>query len=599
MSSKRSALRSPRERSLLWRLLLQFSLRRRWQFALVVACTLVGALAELIGIGAVVPFLQLVAAPQTMEKHAIVQDAIGWVGGSTVADLIIPSALLLTIAAIVSAAARIGLIYITQRFNDALTHDLAMRIFGRTIRQPYGEYVRRNSIEVLAAIEKVNYVGAYLINPLLQAMSATLISFAIMAFLLSVDAVAATIAAVVMGGAYFLIGSITRPILLRLGKRQTRLATERLKLAQESLGGIRDIILDRSHTTFERQYELVDLEFRRIGTKSSFASAAPRYAIEAMAIILIAVLAVYFTTRPGGVVGAVPVLGALALGAQRLLPLLQQLNTAWVQSASSTGLLVDVFALLDLPVLPDSPAGEPPPIPFVKSLELVDLGFNYDRGVAALADVRLSIIKGMRVGFIGRTGSGKSTLLDVIMGLLNPTVGQIRVDGIALDPMTITRWQARIAHVPQAIFLTDDTIAANIAFGQPRHAIDLARVEKAAAAADVASFIDTLPSGYDTKVGERGIRLSGGQRQRIGIARALYKQADVLILDEATSALDDSTEAAVMDEIEKLDRSLTILIIAHRLSTVAKCDLVVRLEHGRVTATGSYAEVAHAKPARR
>ena len=585
-----------KEPSQIWRLIRSFSTRRRWQFGFVVASTLVGAVAELIGIGAVVPFLQLVAAPQTMEKHALVRDAIGWVGGSSVSDLVIPSALLLMLAATTSATARIALIYITQRFNDALTHDLAMRVYGRTIRQPYGEYVRRNSSEVLAAIEKVNYVGAYLINPILQAMSATLISVSIIAFLLSIDPVAASIAAVVMGGAYVLIGSFTRPVLLRLGKRQTLLATQRLKLAQESLGGIRDIILDRSHATFERQYELVDLEFRRIGTKNSFASGAPRYVIEAMAIVLIAILAVYYSTQAGGVISAVPILGALALGAQRLLPLLQQLNMAWVQSASTTGLLADVFVLLDLPVLPDRPAIEAEPIAFDHRLELVDLGFNYNPGMVTLTDIQLSITKGMRVGFIGRTGSGKSTLLDVIMGLLDPTVGQIRVDGHPLDPASITRWQSRIAHVPQAIFLTDDTIAANIAFGQPAHAVDLDRVRKAAAAADVSTFIETLPEGFQTSVGERGIRLSGGQRQRIGIARALYKQADVLILDEATSALDDSTEAAVMDEIEKLDRSLTILIIAHRLSTVAKCDLVVRLDHGRIAAVGSYDEVARPIP---
>lgn len=577
--------------SLLRRLIFGFSRRRKLQFVGVFLFTLGGAGAELIGIGAVLPFLQLVAAPESMSRMPVVQQAISLVGGREVADLIMPAAALLVAAAILASAARMALVWINFRFVGVLTYDLSMLVFSRTIRQPYGMHVRRNTAEVLSGIEKVNYVGAYLLAPLLQALSSAVIAAAIMVLLFLVDSVTATIAAVVMGAAYVGIGLLSRPVLLRMGKRLAALSTERVKLAQESFGGIRDIILDRSHPMFERQFGLVDAEVRKISANVGFISSAPRYLIEAAAIILIAVLALYYTGRPGGVIGAVPVLGALALGAQRLLPLLQNISSAWVQYASTSGLLSDLFKLIDGPVLS---SGSTPhkivPLAFERSIELRGLGFSYSDS-HAVVNVDLLIPKGARIGFIGRTGSGKSTLLDLVMGLLEPTSGCILVDGVPLQGETLARWQAQIAHVPQSIFLTDDSIAANIAFGSSPDAIDLEQVRRAAALADIHEFIETLPHGYGTRVGERGVRLSGGQRQRIGIARALYKRAAVLVLDEATSALDDSTEAVVMRGIENLDRSLTVLLIAHRLSTVAACDMVVRLEGGRIAETGTYREV--------
>jgi ATP-binding cassette subfamily B protein len=397
-----------------------------------------------------------------------------------------------------------------------------------------------------------------------------------------------------MGLIYVVITIATRRLLVAISQRSAAIRTARVKLLQESLGGIRDIILDHSHVVFERKHAGYENEMRRLQILAHFISASPRFVVEGAGIILVALLSIYFSWQPGGILAALPVLGALALGAQRLLPLLQAMYLGWASYSIHAHNLHDVVALLRV-----SADGARPVIaseavePFKTSIELRGLSFGYGDGRLALDSIDLFIGKGERVGLIGKTGSGKSTLVDVLMGLLQPTSGELLIDGVAIGRDTIGQWQAQIAHVPQSIFLSDDSIAANIAFGM-QDSIDMARVWEAAERADIRSFIEQLPDGMDTKIGERGIRLSGGQRQRLGIARALYRNATVLILDEATSALDDSTEAAVMESVTGLGRDLTMVLIAHRLSTVAGCDTIYRMDGGRIIQKGSYEHVVGA-----
>ncbi|MFD2029636.1 ATP-binding cassette domain-containing protein [Ancylobacter dichloromethanicus] len=297
-------------------------------------------------------------------------------------------------------------------------------------------------------------------------------------------------------------------------------------------------------------------------------------------MVVVAVVACVTSVNSGGIAAVLPTLGALALGAQRLLPLLQQIYGAWASSTGNRQLLLDLVDLLR--------QGAPPALAtdaklsFNEGVEIEHVGYRYAKdGRSALVDINLSIPRGARIGIAGKTGSGKSTLMDIIIGLLEPSEGEIRVDGVPLTAANRYAWQRYIAHVPQAIFLSDASIAENIAFGVRYADIDLERVKHAAEQAELTDVIAALPQGYQTKVGERGVQLSGGQRQRIGIARALYKQASVLVFDEATSALDNETEAAVMSAIERLDRTLTLIVIAHRLSTLEGCDMIVRLENGR------------------
>jgi ATP-binding cassette subfamily B protein len=312
--------------------------------------------------------------------------------------------------------------------------------------------------------------------------------------------------------------------------------------------------------------------------------------MEAAGMLLIVGIALMLSTRSGGISSAIPTLGVMALGAQRLLPLLQQVYYGWVQVGGYGDVLIDVTQLLSLPCEDEETQVEA--VPLKRQITLSNLSYAYPgRDSPVLLNINLRINKGQRIALVGATGSGKSTLVDLIMGLLAPTDGSIAVDGEALTGARVRSWQATIAHVPQAIFLSDSSILRNIAFGVAEESIDRRRAEDAAMRAQLHEFVAQLPEGYETEVGERGVRLSGGQRQRLGIARALYKTASVLVLDEATSALDDATEAAVIQSLESLDERLTIIMIAHRLSTIRNCDLVVRLARGRVVETGTYDDV--------
>ena len=311
-------------------------------------------------------------------------------------------------------------------------------------------------------------------------------------------------------------------------------------------------------------------------------------------MILIATLAYSLAQQPDGIAKAIPILGGLALGAQRLLPVLQQIYSSWSAILAGPASLQDALELLDQPL--PSYANQPciQPLIFNHHISFKQLGFRYDLKMPyVLKQISFSIAKGSRVGFIGRTGSGKSTLLDIVMGLLQPTDGTIEIDGQIITPANQRNWQAHIAHVPQAIFLADSTIEENIAFGVPKDQINHLRVRQAAQQAQIADSIESWPKQYQTFVGERGIRLSGGQRQRIGIARALYKRADVIIFDEATSALDSETEQAVMEAIEGLSKDLTLLIIAHRLTTVKNCTQIVELSNGNIKRVGSYQDIVN------
>jgi ATP-binding cassette subfamily B protein len=331
---------------------------------------------------------------------------------------------------------------------------------------------------------------------------------------------------------------------------------------------------------------------RRAQGGNLFIASFPRYGIESLGMLLIAALAYVLAQQPAGIATAIPVLGALALGAQRLLPVLQQAYGSWTAMRASQATFQDALDLLDQP-LPDHAGQLPPePIGFHSELTLENVSFRYAPDAAwVLQDVNLTIPKGARIGFMGTTGGGKSTLLDVVMALLYPTRGMLKIDDVAITEANQRSWQVHIAHVPQAIYLADTSIAENIAFGVPPDQIDLARVCQAARQAQIAATIEGWPQQYQTKVGERGVRLSGGQRQRIGIARALYKQADVIIFDEATSALDNETEHAVMNAIDSLSKEITVLVIAHRLSTLRSCSIVVELSNGYVAKVGTFEQI--------
>ena len=583
--------------NLLKRLWHHLSRRRQRQFGLLTGLMLVSAFAEVISLGAVLPFLGILTAPDLAFNRPIVAEvAQAW--GITSADqLVLPLTVAFVAAALMAGAIRMLLLWISVRLASAGGADLSIEVYRRTLYQPYRVHVARNSSEVISGItSKVG--GAFnVLYSMLALISSIVLLMAITLALIAIDPVVALVATVGFGASYGLITWLSRRRLHRNSQRIACEQTQVIKALQEGLGGIRDVLLDGAQPVYCDIYRQADHPLRRAQGSNIFIVGSPRLIMEVLGMVVIAVLAYGLSRQAGGVATALPVLGALALGAQRLLPALQQIYGAWAQIAGSHASLAGAIEMLDQPLPPEAHQPAPVPLPFQDVIRFDAVRFRYSSdGPWVLDGFNLTIPKGARVGFVGSTGSGKSTTLDLLMGLLMPTEGELLVDGQPVSGNRLRAWQRTIAHVPQSIYLADTTLAENIAFGVPRDAIDLLRVQQAARQAQIAEFIESRPEGYHAYVGERGIRLSGGQRQRIGIARALYKQVSVLVFDEATSALDNFTEQAVIDAIESFNRDLTILLIAHRLTTVRRCDIIVELEHGRVVALGTYEQLLKCSP---
>ncbi len=584
--------------NLLLRLWHHLTHRRQRQFGLLMGLMLVSAFAEVVSLGAVLPFLGILIAPDKVFSHPIIADmAQAW--GITSADqLVLPLTVAFAAAALIAGAIRILLLWVSTRLAFASGADLGIEVYRRTLYQPYRVHVARNSSAVISGItNKVNGVVSGVLLPLLTLGSSTVLLVAIMLALIAIDPMVASVAAVGFGASYALITWMSRRRLHRNSQRIAYEQTQVVKALQEGLGGIRDVLLDGTQPVYCDIYRQADHPLRRAQGNNAFIGQSPRYIMEALGMVLIAALAYALSRQAGGIATALPVLGALALGAQRLLPALQQIYSAWASIVGSHASLADTLKLLDQPLPTELLQPAPAPLLIQNAIRFDAVRFRYTGdGPWVLDGLNLTIPKGARVGFVGSTGSGKSTTLDLLMGLLMPTEGEILVDGQPISGNRVRAWQQTIAHVPQSIYLADATLAENIAFGVPPDTIDPDRVQQAARQAQIADFIESSPEGYQAYVGERGIRLSGGQRQRIGIARALYKQASVLVFDEATSALDNATEQSVMDAIEGLNRDLTILLIAHRLTTVRSCDTIVELEHGRVVAQGTYEQLLECSP---
>ncbi len=575
---------------LLRRLWGHLSKRRRRHFVYLMGLMMASAVAEVVSLGAVVPFIAILAAPDKVLHYPAVAELAGSLGISSADQLVLPLTLAFAAAALVAGAIRVLLVWCNTRATFASGAELSMEVYRRTLYQPYEVHVGRGSSEVISGItSKIGGTVLGVILPLLTLMSAAVSLAAIMSTLLVINAFVALVATVGFGASYGIITALSRRELRRNSEHIALAQTHVVKALQEGLGGIRDVLLDGTQPVYCDIYRRADQQLRHAQGGNIFITYSPRYAIEALGMVLIAALAYWLSRQRGGIEGALPALGALALGAQRLLPALQQAYGAWATITGSQALLADTLDLLDQPLPAELLEAPPPPLALKHEVRFESVRFRYSSdGPWVLDDLNLVIEKGARVGIVGGTGSGKSTTLDLLMGLLMPTEGAVLVDGLPLKGRSLRAWQRTTAHVPQNIYLADATIAENIAFGVPRKDIDIVRVRSAARQAQIADFVERRDGGYDSIVGERGIRLSGGQRQRIGIARALYKRASVLVLDEATSALDNATERSVMEAIEALDPELTVLLIAHRLSTVRRCDTIVQLEGGRVVAQGPY-----------
>ncbi|QNI95449.1 ABC transporter type 1/ ATPase component [Synechococcus sp. A15-127] len=570
--------------------------RRRWQLWMLLLVMLASSAAEVLSLAAVLPFLAVLANPEGLWNQSLVQQWGPKLGIASAEELLLPITLAFSVASLLAGTIRLLTLWLNGRLAAAIGSDLSCEAYRRTLYQPYAVHLARNSSQLIASISTdVIRVTNAVLNPLLLLLSSGLIAASLVATLLAIDWGIALGTGLVVALVYAAAMASSQVPLQRLARQQVFLNQRLIQTLQEGLGAIRDVLLNGYQGFYETHYRLADKPLRRATADAIFLSTYPRLVLEPAGMALIAV-AGYVLVSQQGVSRALPLLGALALGAQRLLPMAQKVYEGWAQSRAAKDSLASVMQLLDQPLPADSSLLLHVPLTLTNGIRLKDVHFRYGPDLPeVLKGLHLEIRQGERIGLIGSTGSGKSTTLDLLMGLLQPTAGRILVNGDDLHdpshPERLDAWRAAIAHVPQSIYLTDTSFAENIAFGLPLNQIDHAQVRRAAQQAQIATFIESSPQGYNSFVGERGIRLSGGQRQRIGIARALYKQAQILVFDEATSALDTSTEQAVMEAIEGLSRNLTIVMIAHRLCTVRRCDRIIRLDQGLVQSDGCPADM--------
>ncbi|WP_341885285.1 ABC transporter ATP-binding protein [Synechococcus sp. UW140] len=559
--------------------------RRRIQLGALLVVMLASSAAEVFSLAAVLPFLAVLANPEQIWQLPVVQQIAPMLQITAADQLLRPVTLLFGIAAIASAVVRLVNVWLNGRVAAAVGSDLSCEAYKRTLYQPYGVHVARNSSGVITASQSQVSLLIVVLNALLATFTNGLVLLALLWALLMIDARVALIAGGVFGVAYAVILQTSKKQLEINSKRSVVYSQLSLQALQEGLGSIRDVLLDGSQPLYLDIYRQADRPLRQIFAKSNFIGAFPRYLMEAVGLCLIGGLAYGLTSRSGGISSALPLLGALALGAQRLLPALQQTYTNWATISAYKGAVESVLSILRQPLPAGAYEAAATPLKLQSKISFKNVYFAYSNETpSVLNGLSFEIKKGERVGFIGPTGCGKSTTIDLLMGLLEPNSGEVLVDNIDInckqDPKNLLAWRAAIAHVPQSIYLADRSIAENIAFGVDPKQLDIKRVKEAARQAQIAEFIESSPQGYKAFVGERGIRLSGGQRQRIGIARALYKKASVMVFDEATSALDNATEKALMVAIDNLSRDLTIVIIAHRLTTLERCDKIIQLKDG-------------------
>jgi ATP-binding cassette subfamily B protein len=556
------------------------------------------SLAEIVSIGSVIPFLGALTSPDKVFSSPLMSPLISLLAITSPQQIIVPLTIIFCLSAVVSGGIRLLLLILTTRLSFSTGSDLGINIYQKTLYQPYKVHVARNSSEIINGIStKANSMIYSVILPTLTLISSGVMLLSIIAALVFVNPAVSITSFVIFGLIYVFLAKHTRSKKIKNSRTIAERSTQIIKSLQEGLGGIRDVLLDGSQKVYCDNYRLADIPLRAAQASNQVVAQSPRFIMESLGMVLIAGLAFYLFEQPDGALKAIPVLGVLALGAQRMLPVMQQSYNAWSSIQGSYASLEDTLLLLDQPLPSNTDESSILRMGLNSSISFKNVSFRYsNESDDVIHNFNFTVNKGDKIGIVGSTGSGKSTLIDILMGLLEPSSGSLEIDGKTVTINNLRSWQCHIAHVPQAIFLADSSIAENIAFGVDGNNIDFDRVKSSAEKAQLHEFIDKLPRRYLTKVGERGVRLSGGQRQRIGIARALYKNADVIVFDEATSALDNQTEESVMQSIETLGNEITVIMIAHRLTTLKKCNKIIELSNGEIVKIGSYQEIINSSP---
>jgi len=562
---------------------------------------LVTGIMEAVGVASIMPFLSVLANPQVIQENSILSNVYQSLGFATKDKFLVFLGIGVFIVMITSLSLKALTQYLIARFGHMLNYSLSLNLLMSYLSRPYSWFLNRHSADLSKTVlSEIQLVINQVFLPTGQFIANAVIAMCLITLLLMVNPWVALLSATLLGTLYATIYWCLRKYLNYIGSDRVKANEERFQIVQEALGGIKEVKAAGLEAGYILSFGKPAHRFARRQAVNEIIGKIPRYFFETITFGgMITITLVLLTINDGNLGQVLPTLGIFALAAQRLLPALNEVYANATKMRFGKPALNAFYADLmekrldqeALKRMQRSPNTKP--LGLIESLDLVDIDFWYPKADRpALQKINFRIVANNTVGIVGQTGAGKTTVVDIILGLLSPSRGTLIVDKVAINKENISPWQRTFGYVPQQIFLADDTVSANIAFGVSKNKINQQAVERAARIAELHDFVvQELSKGYETTVGERGVRLSGGQRQRIGIARALYHDPDVLILDEATSALDNLTEKAVMQAVHNLNNKKTIILIAHRLSTVQNCDCIYMLDHGRLTAQGTYSEL--------
>ncbi|MDX9802323.1 MAG: ABC transporter ATP-binding protein [Spirochaetia bacterium] len=578
----------------LWKIL---NKRERKGMIILLCLILILSFIEMLGISSIMPFLAVAAKPELVNTNHYLNTAYRYLGYSRVESFLVLLGVVVAGFILLRSGFNILVRYAKSRFSNMLGHHLASRLLANYLSRPYVFFLNENSSNLAKnVLGEVSQVLSGYINPLFNTATDFIVGISICLVIILVDPLAAVIVTLSIGVIYGGIYLLVRKLLVSLGGKRLNANRERYKSTMEVMAGIKDVKLLGKERYFLEKFIKPSRKMAKANIKIAVIGKVPNYILNAVidgGIVIIITILLAFTDD---FASFIPVVGVYVLAGNRIMPRFKDLFDSF-SSMRAHQMVVEMMLehLSHIPEvpLPDKSSIIIPALPFEKEIKLKNITFTYpNTEEPVIHDQSFIIPKNTTVGLVGPTGCGKTTLVDIILGLLGPEKGEIIVDGIKVDDNNIRNWQMNLGYVPQTIYLSDDTITANIAFGVDEKNIDHDAVRHAARVANLADFIENeLPDGYNTTTGERGVRLSGGQKQRLGIARALYTDPSVLVMDEATSALDGITESVVMEAIEKLTGSKTIIIIAHRLTTLIKADVIYMMEKGRVKAHGSYRQL--------
>jgi len=548
------------------------------------------AIFESISIVSVLPFLSIISKPDTFWKIKFVRTIAERFGMESSSEIILPITLFFILFTIIASFTRLVLIALNDYFGAVIGNELGTRAYRSMIYRPYGLFIQSDSSHIIATITSYTGSSAASIQLFLRLITNSLFVILISIGLFIVDFKISIIALLIFSISYLFIVTFTKKKVNRIAKIILDGKPKLVRFCQEGVGAIRDIIIDQTYEIYINAFNKVNFELRKNEAKRDIIAAFPRYLLEGIGIISIAGFAYFLTiSNDKSNIGAISILGTFALGAQRLLPSMQGAYQSWIGLNANTYELNSLIDFIKIPHNNKKLLNINNNRRFKKKISFSNVFFKYKSELPyVLKNLNLNIYAGETVGIVGKTGSGKSTFIDLLMGLLKPTEGTVKVDDVNINSSlsNLKEWHTKISHVPQDIFLINGTIEENIAFGKFKDEIDKKKLILSAKQSMSYEFIQNLDRGFKTIVGERGIRLSGGQKQRIAIARALYRDANIIIFDEATSALDQITEMNVMESIMKSRNDITVLLIAHRLSTVERCDRLILFDKGKISKIG-------------